>query len=105
MKPRPPNDRILIGAHCLNAAGFWIFDVCVCELRTASRLTMAEDASHQVARQVVARLCQPLGWQGMQNGACDVLADLLRRYILSLGKTTAAYVANGTSEPLSPSPA
>ena len=58
---------------------------------------MAEDASHQLARQVVARLCQPLGWQGIQNGACDVLADLMKRYIVTLGKNAAAYVANGKS--------
>ena len=56
---------------------------------------MVDEASHQVARQVVAKLCLPLGWQGMQNGACDVLADLMKRYIQTLGKNTAAYVANG----------
>ena len=56
---------------------------------------MAEEASHQLARKVVAKVCQPLGWQGMQNGACDVLADLLKRYVITLGRTTAAYVSNG----------
>ena len=56
---------------------------------------MAEEATHQLSRRVVAKLCQTLGWQSMQNGACDVLADLLKRYVTSLGRTTAAYVANG----------
>lgn len=51
-----------------------------------------------MARQVVAKLCLSVGWQGIQNGACDVLADLMKRYILALGKTTAAYVANGRSD-------
>ena len=56
---------------------------------------MAEEASHQLARQVVAKLCQALGWHSMQNGACDILADLLRRYVTSLGRSAAGYVANG----------
>lgn len=100
MKPRPSNLRIRIEAHRLKVAAALEPTTVVCVSPTASYLTMAEDASHQVARQVIAKLCQPLGWQGIQNGACDVLADLMRRYILALGKTTAGYVANGTSEPL-----
>ena len=56
---------------------------------------MTEEATHQLARQAVAKLCQPLGWQGMGNGACDVLADLMKRYVLMLGRHTAAYASHG----------
>ena len=55
---------------------------------------MADEVSHQLGRHVIAKLCHSLGWQGIQNEACDVLTDLMKRYILTLGKTTAAYVTN-----------
>lgn len=56
---------------------------------------MCEDFSHQLLRLVVGRICQPLGWHAMNSNAADVLADVTRQYILTLGRTTAAYSCHG----------
>ena len=56
---------------------------------------MSDEFTHHVLRMVVARICQPLGVHGMQNSVCDALADILKNYLLTLGKTTAAYSWHG----------
>ena len=56
---------------------------------------MADDFTHQILRMVVARICQPLGWHAMNSNAGDVLADIMRQYILTIGRTTTAYTCHG----------
>lgn len=56
---------------------------------------MNEDYARQVLRAVLGRVCQPLGVHGMQSSVCETMADVLKRYLLALGRTTAAYCAHG----------
>lgn len=58
---------------------------------------MSEEFTHQVLRKVVGRVCQPLGVHGMQQSVCDCMADILKQYILTLGRTAGSYCAHGTS--------
>ena len=56
---------------------------------------MSEEYTHQLLRMVVGQICQPLGWNAMHSSACDVLADIMKNYILTMAKTTAAYGCHG----------
>lgn len=59
---------------------------------------MSDDFSRQVLRIVVGKLCQPLGVHGMQTSVCETLTDVLKNYLLTLGKTTASYCGHGECE-------
>lgn len=56
---------------------------------------MSDEFNHHLLRMIVARICQPLGVHGMHMSVCDALADVLKNYLLTLGKTTAAYSWHG----------
>lgn len=56
---------------------------------------MSEDFSRKVLRVVVGKLCLPLGIHGMQTSVCETLTDVLKNYILTLGRTTASYSLHG----------
>jgi len=43
----------------------------------------------------VGKICQPLGVHGMQNTVCETLTDVLKNYLLTLGRTTASYSLHG----------
>lgn len=59
---------------------------------------MSDEFSRQVLRMVVGKVCQPLGVHGMQTSVCEVLTDVLKNYLLTLGRTTAAYCTHGECE-------
>ena len=46
---------------------------------------------YAVLKQSVARCCQSVGWHGIHGSSCDILTDLLRRYIVALGRTTTEF--------------
>ena len=50
---------------------------------------------YKVLKISVAQMCRDVGWQGINVGACDVLTDLLSRYIHTLGKTASAFAEHG----------
>ena len=56
---------------------------------------MSEEFSRQVLKIVVGKVCLPLGVHGMQTGVYETLTDVLKNYLLTLGKTTAAYCNHG----------
>ncbi len=56
---------------------------------------MSDDFARKVLRVVVGKACQPLGVHGIQSGACETMADVLKNYILTLAKTTTAYSVHG----------
>ena len=56
---------------------------------------MGDEFTHQILRMVVGRICQPLGWHAMNSNAGDALADIMKHYMTTLAKTTAAYSSHG----------
>ena len=56
---------------------------------------MADDFCHRALRGVVAQLCHSLGWHSIHSSSCDVLAELLSRYMLSVARTTTSYSTHG----------
>ncbi len=56
---------------------------------------MSEEFTQRVLHQVVGKICLPLGWHAMNSNAADVLADIIKQFILTLGRTTAAYSCHG----------
>ena len=56
---------------------------------------MTEEFTHHILRMVVGRVCQPLGVHGMHQSVCDCMADVLKHYLLTLGRTTASYSSHG----------
>jgi len=56
---------------------------------------MGEEFTQLVLKMVVGKICQPLGWHAMTSSAGDVLADVMKQYLLSLSKTASAYSAHG----------
>ena len=59
------------------------------------KASMSDEFTHHILRTVVGRVCQPLGVHGMQQSVCDCMADVLKQYILTLGKTAGSYSAHG----------
>lgn len=47
---------------------------------------MCESYSRSLLRISVAQICQALGWDAIQLTACDLLADVLHRYIQQLAR-------------------
>ena len=56
---------------------------------------MADEYCHRALRSVVAQLCHSLGWHSMHSSACDVLAEILSRYMLTVARTTTSYSNHG----------
>ena len=56
---------------------------------------MNEEFARQVLRVVVGKVCQPLGVHGMHTSVCETLTDVLKTYLLTLGRTTASYSLHG----------
>ncbi|XP_006813742.1 uncharacterized protein LOC100372715 [Saccoglossus kowalevskii] len=52
---------------------------------------MAEGFTRSLLKVVVAQICQSLGWQAVQTTPCDLLTDILERYIGKLAETTHSY--------------
>ncbi len=64
-------------------------------LRYNLQVTMSEEVTSQLLRIAVAHTLRPLGWHSVGTSACDVLADVMGRYMLTVAKTTAAYSCHG----------
>lgn len=47
---------------------------------------MCESYGRSLLRVSVAQICQALGWDAVQLTACDLLADVLQRYIQQMGR-------------------
>ncbi|KAH1187858.1 hypothetical protein KIL84_020607, partial [Mauremys mutica] len=47
---------------------------------------MCESYSRCLLRVSVAQICQALGWDSVQISACDLLTDVLQRYLQGLGR-------------------
>lgn len=47
---------------------------------------MCETYSRWLLRVSVAQICQALGWDSVQVSACDLLTDVLQRYLQGLGR-------------------
>ncbi|XP_028933775.1 transcription initiation factor TFIID subunit 3 [Ornithorhynchus anatinus] len=47
---------------------------------------MCESYSRSLLRVSVAQICQALGWDSVQLGACHLLTDVLQRYLQRLGR-------------------
>jgi hypothetical protein len=56
---------------------------------------MNDEFARAVLKVVVGKVCQPLGVHGMQLSVCETLTDVLKMYLLTLGKTTASYSVHG----------
>ncbi|XP_044284219.1 transcription initiation factor TFIID subunit 3 isoform X2 [Varanus komodoensis] len=52
---------------------------------------MCESYSRWLLRVSVAQVCQALGWDAVQLSACDLLTDVLQRYLHSLGRGCRRY--------------
>lgn len=52
---------------------------------------MSESYSRWLLRVSVAQVCQALGWDSVQLSACDLLTDVLQRYLHSLGRGCRRY--------------
>ncbi|XP_062852846.1 transcription initiation factor TFIID subunit 3 [Trichomycterus rosablanca] len=49
---------------------------------------MCERYARSVLRVSVAQLCQALGWDSVQLSACELISDLLERFLLQLARST-----------------
>lgn len=47
---------------------------------------MCESYARSLLRVSVAQICQALGWDAVQLTACDLLSDVLHRYLQQLAK-------------------
>ncbi|CAI5665237.1 unnamed protein product [Oreochromis niloticus] len=52
---------------------------------------MCESYARSLLRVSVAQICQALGWDAVQLTACDLLSDVLHRYIQQLGRVCHRY--------------
>lgn len=52
---------------------------------------MCENYARSLLRVSVAQICQALGWDAVQLTACDLLSDVLHRYIQQLAKVCHRY--------------
>lgn len=52
---------------------------------------MCESYSRWLLRVSVAQVCQALGWDSVQLSACDLLTDVLQRYLHALGRGCRRY--------------
>lgn len=47
---------------------------------------MCESYARSLMRVAVAQLCQALGWDAVQLSACELLSDVLERYLQQLAR-------------------
>ncbi|XP_061496379.1 transcription initiation factor TFIID subunit 3 [Rhineura floridana] len=59
--------------------------------RCWAAVRMCESYSRWLLRVSVAQVCQALGWDSVQLSACDLLTDVLQRYLHSLGRGCRRY--------------
>ncbi|XP_058502057.1 transcription initiation factor TFIID subunit 3 isoform X1 [Solea solea] len=52
---------------------------------------MCESYARSLLRVSVAQICQALGWDAVQLTACDLLSDVLQRYILQMARVCHRY--------------
>lgn len=52
---------------------------------------MCESYARSLLRVSVAQICQALGWDAVQLTACDLLSDVLHRYIQQLARACHRY--------------
>lgn len=52
---------------------------------------MCERYARSALRVSVAQLCQALGWDSVQLSACELISDLLERFLLQLARSTHRY--------------
>lgn len=52
---------------------------------------MCESYARSLLRVSVAQICQALGWDAVQLTACDLLSDVLHRYIQQLARVCHRY--------------
>lgn len=62
-----------------------------CRARARSEAKMSDSYSRWLLRVSVAQVCQALGWDSVQLSACDLLTDVLQRYLHSLGRGCRRY--------------
>ena len=56
---------------------------------------MSEEVANKLLRTTVAQLLLPVGWHNITNTSVQVLVDVMRRYIESVGKVTSGYAEHG----------
>ncbi|TRY94517.1 hypothetical protein DNTS_003542 [Danionella cerebrum] len=52
---------------------------------------MCESFARSVLRVAVAQMCQAVGWDAVQLSACDLLSDVLERYVQQLARSCHRY--------------
>ncbi|PIK47420.1 putative transcription initiation factor TFIID subunit 3 isoform X2 [Apostichopus japonicus] len=54
---------------------------------------MADQFSRSLLKVAIAQICQGLGWHAMQSTPCDILVDIMQRYIEKTGRISSQYAA------------
>ena len=57
---------------------------------------MSEEVANKLLKPTVAQLLLPVGWHNITNTSVQVLVDVMRRYIESVGKITSGYAEHGS---------
>lgn len=52
---------------------------------------MCESYARSLLRVSVAQVCQAVGWDAVQLSACDLLSDVLERYLQQLARSCHRY--------------
>lgn len=52
---------------------------------------MCESYARSLLRVSVAQMCQAVGWDAVQLSACDLLSDVLERYVQQLARSCHRY--------------
>lgn len=56
---------------------------------------MNDEFARRVLEVVVGKVCLPLGVHSMHMSVCETLTDVLKTFLLTLGRTTASYSVHG----------
>ena len=59
-------------------------------------MTTSEEFGRLLLQRSVGRVCSQLGLTGVHQVPLDVMTDLLRRYILQLGRISSAHAEDGS---------
>ncbi|KAK5604554.1 hypothetical protein CRENBAI_015310 [Crenichthys baileyi] len=89
---------VFVTAICYRRRGFlYEFRQLGCAVRDTADLIdreaseMCENYARSLLRVSVAQICQALGWDAVQLTACDLLSDVLHRYIQQLARVCHRY--------------
>lgn len=52
---------------------------------------MVDNYSRSLLKVSIAQICQGLGWHAMQSTPCDIMVDVLQRYIEKVGRVSSQY--------------